>query len=287
MRQDRQGENSKAYWKISEETGSALKKRLAVLAVALIGLLGFDILPGGILPWGLAAPLPPATHRARIRRRVRHSRRRHVRRHWSPWRVSSYDDNPGADDNTEGEDLAVRQAALQALGNLNGSIVVVDPNDGRVLTVVNQKLAFSGAYRPCSTFKPIVALAALKQGIITPRTKLYVGGRSTIDLTDALAHSNNRFFYKLGQMVGFNLLARYAHEFGLGEKAGLDIPGDLPGEFPTDAPTDGEVAEAVLRPPFAPEDDDDFELFGVSMRETQAFAAQCLTRRLKVIGLAG
>jgi ribonucleoside-diphosphate reductase beta chain len=47
------------------------------------------------------------------------------------------------------------------------------------------------------------------------------------------------------------------------------------------------VAEGVLRPPFAPEDDDDFELFGVSMRETQAFAAQCLTRRLKVIGLSG
>jgi ribonucleoside-diphosphate reductase beta chain len=46
------------------------------------------------------------------------------------------------------------------------------------------------------------------------------------------------------------------------------------------------VAENVLRPPFAPEDDDDFDLFGVSMRETQAFAAQCLTRRLKVIGLA-
>jgi ribonucleoside-diphosphate reductase beta chain len=46
------------------------------------------------------------------------------------------------------------------------------------------------------------------------------------------------------------------------------------------------VAEGVLRPPFAPPDDDDYELFGISMRETQAFAAQCLTRRLKVIGLA-
>jgi len=46
------------------------------------------------------------------------------------------------------------------------------------------------------------------------------------------------------------------------------------------------VAEGVLRPPFAPEDDDDFELFGVSKGETQAFAARCLTRRLKVIGLA-
>ena len=47
------------------------------------------------------------------------------------------------------------------------------------------------------------------------------------------------------------------------------------------------VAEGVLRPPFAPEDEDEPGLFGVSMRETQAFAAQCLTRRLKVIGLAG
>ena len=47
------------------------------------------------------------------------------------------------------------------------------------------------------------------------------------------------------------------------------------------------VAEGVLRPPFAPEDpDEEFELFGVSMAETQAFAAQALTRRLKVIGLA-
>jgi ribonucleoside-diphosphate reductase beta chain len=47
------------------------------------------------------------------------------------------------------------------------------------------------------------------------------------------------------------------------------------------------VAEGVLRPPFAPEDDDEPGLFGVTPRETQDFAAQCLTRRLKVIGLAG
>src|SRR5688572_3055085 len=46
------------------------------------------------------------------------------------------------------------------------------------------------------------------------------------------------------------------------------------------------VAEGVLRPPFAPEDENEPGLFGVSMRETQEFAVQCLTRRLKVIGLA-
>jgi penicillin-binding protein 2 len=218
-----------------------LKKTLIVLALALIGLMGLNVLPGGTLPRMLAAPQPAVARRARTRHHVRHTRRRRVRRHWNPWRVSSYDPNPGLGDNAEGEDLAVRQVALQALGNLNGSIVVVDPNDGRVLTVVNQKLAFSGAYRPCSTFKPIVALAALKHGIITPSTKLYVGRHRRMDLTDALAHSNNQYFYKLGRMVGFPLLARYAHEFGLGQKAGWEIPGDQPGEFPTVAPTDGEV----------------------------------------------
>lgn len=211
-----------------------MKRRIPLLVV-LSALMGF-ILPGGILPQGLAAARTPVVHRL-----IRHSRRRRVRRRWSPWLVSSYDQNPGAGDITEGDDPGVRQAALQALGKLNGSIVVVDPSDGRILTVVNQKLAFSGAFRPCSTFKPIVALAALNEGIITPQTKLYVGRRSRMDLTDALAHSNNRFFYKLGQMVGFTVLSRYALEFGLGAKAGLDIKGDLPGEFPAEAPTDGEV----------------------------------------------
>ncbi len=220
-----------------------MKKRLAVLAVALIGLFGFDLLPGGAIPQGLAAPQHAVARRTRTRHRVRHTRRRRVRRYWNPWHVNSFDGDPALGDNTEGEDPAVRQAALLALGHLNGSIVVVDPNDGRVLTVVNQKLAFSGAYRPCSTFKPIVALAALNQGVITPRTKIYVSRHRKMDLTDALAHSNNQYFYKLGRMVGFPLLARYAHEFGLGQKAGLDIPGDLPGEFPAVAPTDGEVGD--------------------------------------------
>src|SRR5579859_7413043 len=133
-----------------------------------MGLMGWDVLPGGMLPQMLAAPLPAVARRTHAHRRVRHTRRRRIHRYWNPWRVSSFEQDPGAGDNTLGEDRAVRQAALQALGNLNGSIVVVDPSNGRVLTIVNQKLAFSGAFRPCSTFKPIVALAALKKGIITP-----------------------------------------------------------------------------------------------------------------------
>jgi len=127
------------------------------------------------------------------------------------------------------------------LGNWNGSLVVVDPNNGRILTIVNQKLALSSGFTPCSTFKPVVALAALKEGIITPQTKLYVGSSQRMDLTEALARSNNVFFHKLGEMLGFQRLARYAHEFALGEKTGDDIPGESAGRFPTAAPKEGGV----------------------------------------------
>jgi len=154
--------------------------------------------------------------------------------------LSSYGD-PSADDNPAGDDPVVRQAALDALGNLNGSVVVVDPNTGRILSIVNQKLALSSGFTPCSTFKPVVALAALREGIITPNTKLYVGNRMRVDLTDALARSNNPFFRKLGEMLGFKRITEYAHEFGLGEKAGLDIPGESAGRYPSAPPQQGGV----------------------------------------------
>ena len=214
-------------------------KKAAVMAALLSCLLGFDVFPGGTLATGYAVSPAGVAQATKRRRVIRHSRRRFHRRYWSPWTVSSYDDHPGAGDNTEGENLAVRQAAIAALGNWNGTIVVVDPNTGRILTIVNQKLAIQQAFRPCSTFKPLVALAGLNRGIISPRTRLRVGRRWHMDLTDALAHSNNLFFFRLGEMVGFKTLAYYAHEFGLGHKAGWNIPGESPGEFPAAPPKDG------------------------------------------------
>ena len=62
-----------------------------------------------------------------------------------------------------------------------------------------------------------------------------------IDLTDALARSNNVFFHKLGEMLGFQRITEYAHEFGLGEKAGLDIPGESAGRYPSAPPKQGGV----------------------------------------------
>ena len=135
----------------------------------------------------------------------------------------------------------VREAAIEALGNWNGSVVVVDPNSGRILTIVNQPLALGSGFTPCSTFKPVVALAALKEGLITSDTKVRVGRRTKMDLTEALAHSNNPFFQKLGRELGFDRVAEYAHEFGLGEKAGWNIPEESPGKFPDAPPKEGGV----------------------------------------------
>ena len=168
--------------------------------------------------------------------------RRRRARVYSAWRVSSYG-NPTQYDNPAGEDPAVRAAAVQALGNWNGAVVIVNPDNGRILSVVNQPLALSGAYTPCSTIKPVVAAGALREGIITPETKLRVfgnhGGR--IVLRDALAHSNNMFFAKLGEMLGFKRVEHYAEEFGLGQKAGWDIAGESSGVFPSEPPKQGGV----------------------------------------------
>lgn len=165
-------------------------------------------------------------------------RGRQRRRARSHWRISSFGE-PTAEDNPVGEDPVVRAAAVEALGQWNGSITVVDPNSGRILSLVNQRLALSSAFTPCSTFKPVVALGALKEGIITPETELRVGRRTRMNLTDALAHSNNRFFTKLGEMLGFRRVARYAREFGLGQKAGWNIPGEASGRFPVEPPKEG------------------------------------------------
>jgi len=64
----------------------------------------------------------------------------------------------------------VRQAAIDALGDMNGTAVVIDPSNGRILAMVNQKLALSPGAEPCSTIKLTVAMAALSEGLVTRDT---------------------------------------------------------------------------------------------------------------------
>lgn len=147
--------------------------------------------------------------------------------------------NSTAGDITNGEDMTVRAAAVEALGGLNGSVVVVDPETGRILTIVNQQLALSGGYQPCSTVKVSVALAALHENLIKRVSPIRFNSRSSLDLTDALAYSNNYYFASLGVKLGYDRYSYYARLFGYGEKAGLNIEGEHPGYFPPAPPKDG------------------------------------------------
>ena len=161
-----------------------------------------------------------------------------VRRWVQTWDEPTFKDSTDGDA-VEGEDLEVRKAAVEALGPYNGSIVVVEPTTGRILTMVNQKLALGSGFQPCSTIKVSVALAALHEGILKQSTLLRLTSRRGLDLTEALAHSNNYFFANLGIKLGYDKVSSYAHLFGYGEKAGLNIADEHPGYFPPKPPANG------------------------------------------------
>jgi membrane carboxypeptidase/penicillin-binding protein len=140
----------------------------------------------------------------------------------------------GSEDLTAGEDPVVRQAAIEALGDMNGTAVVIDPSNGRILAMVNQKLALSPGAEPCSTIKLTVAMAALSEGIVTRDTPVQLAG-FRMNMTQALAKSNNLYFEELGRELGFERVRHYANEFGLGELAGYNIAGEQLGVYPDQA----------------------------------------------------
>ena len=167
-----------------------------------------------------------------------HRRGRHRRVFFNPWTEPTYADST-LGDSAEGEDLIVRKAAVDALGPYNGSVVVADATNGRILTIVNQKLALKGAYQPCSTVKMVTSLASLSEGLLSADTSIHLTRRYSMGMTQALAYSNNLYFAKLGQQLGFDRVEKYAKLYGLGEKAGLDIPGEEPGYLTNEPPETG------------------------------------------------
>jgi penicillin-binding protein 2 len=178
-----------------------------------------------------AAPAPRATRtRASIKRSSS-----------SRYGVPTFTDSEKGDVTTY-DDPIVRKAAVDALGRYNGSVVAIDPTSGRVLTVVNQNLAFSAGFIPCSTIKPVIAVAALQEGVVTRDTMIRVARGKYLNLTEALAHSNNAFFEELGRRMGFDTVSHYGHLLGLGELAGYQIPEEHPGGFPSEPPSFGGVA---------------------------------------------
>lgn len=182
---------------------------------------------------GLQHSSRAAARRGRVERAGLHGRRGRRHRYVEHFTGNSFADNVTDGDIIAGEDPVVRAAAIEALGGMNGTAVAIDPDTGRILAMVNQKLALSSGAEPCSTIKISVALAALEEHLVTKDTEVHLGGgRTTMTLTEALAHSNNLYFETVGRELGFERVKHYANQFGLGELAGYNITGEQLGKYP-------------------------------------------------------
>jgi penicillin-binding protein 2 len=135
-------------------------------------------------------------------------------------------------DDVTGEDLEVRRAAVAALGNHIGTVVVMNPKTGRVYSIVNQEWALRRGFKPCSTIKLVTGLAGLSENVISPETVNISNVNYKLDLTDALAFSNNGYFQNVGGQVGFERMVNYARQLGLGERTGINHVNESAGRVP-------------------------------------------------------
>ena len=165
--------------------------------------------------------------------------------------------------------------ALRALG-YNGSAVVLEPKTGEVLTLTSlpafdpndfatgidratwqqlntdklrplQNRAIQGRYSPGSTFKVIVATAALEEGVITPEFQVYCPGGGTfygrffqclgqhgfMDLRHAIERSCNTYFYTVGNKLGVDKMYKWAEKLGLALESGIDLPNEVESIVPS------------------------------------------------------
>ena len=137
-------------------------------------------------------------------------------------------------DNTEGEDPEVRRVAVNALGYHAGTVVVMDPMTGKIYSVVNQEWALRRGFKPCSTVKLVTGVAGLEEKVISPFETTNISDKYQLDLTDALAYSNNTYFQHVGGQVGFEKMMSHARDLGLGEKTGVNAPSEYSGRLPAE-----------------------------------------------------
>ena len=136
-----------------------------------------------------------------------------------------------AKDDTSGEDLNVRRAAVNALGGHAGTVVVMEAKTGKVMTIVNQDWAIRDSFKPCSTIKLVTGVAGINENVINGDGKIN-NSSTKMDLDYALAKSNNGYFQRVGVNMGSPKMIAYAKSLGLGEKTGINADGETPGKLP-------------------------------------------------------
>jgi penicillin-binding protein 2 len=159
-----------------------------------------------------------------------------------------------AADDTAGEDGEVRRVALDALGGRAGTVVVMNPKTGQVYTVVNQEWAVRRGWKPASTIKLVTGTAAVVDKKLAPTERARASAKAkALDLTEALARSDNSYFGSLGESVGAERLVGFAREFGLGEATGINYDGEsagtLPASFGGDASGIGAYGDGIEATP--------------------------------------
>ena len=175
-------------------------------------------------------------------------------------------------------DLELQKLLARRFGGESGAAVVMDVHTGDILAmaskpsfdpnafneglsaaewqvVVSNERAplinktVAGQYPPGSTFKMVVALAALERGVVTQATQVFCpgylklgdvkfhcwrkGGHGLMDLHEGLSQSCDVYFYELARRTGIERIAAMARRLGFGSRLGLDLPGEQPGLVPT------------------------------------------------------
>ncbi|NQV48256.1 MAG: penicillin-binding protein 2, partial [Rhodospirillaceae bacterium] len=175
-------------------------------------------------------------------------------------------------------DSELQRMASKRLGDQSGAAVVMDVINGDILAMAstpgfdpnafnkglttdqwqalvgNEKSplinkAIGGHYSPGSTFKMVVALAALEKGVITPESSIFCsgqtklgnatfhcwkrGGHGAVDLNKGISQSCDVYFYEVARRTGIERIGEMARRFGLGERLGLELPGEEKGLIPS------------------------------------------------------
>lgn len=134
-------------------------------------------------------------------------------------------------DSTVGEDLRIRQTAVNALGERAGTVVVMEAKTGKIVTMVNQEWAVRHGFKPCSTIKLVTGVAGLNEGLITGDGRV-TGSAGGMELDYALAKSNNGYFQRVGANLGSEKMISYAKRLGLGQPTGINLERENAGKLP-------------------------------------------------------